>query len=283
MRNLTEPKPERLTTLELCRKKRRGEKLACLTAYDYPTAKILDQAGVDLILVGDSAANVWHGMETTLPIGMEEMLFHTRAVAAAAVRALVVADMPFLSYQVSLESAIENAGRLLKAGAQAVKLEGAGPILPTVQRLVRLGIPVMGHLGLTPQSVHQLGGYRLQARGPAEQDKLAADARDLEAAGCFSIVLEKVPVEAAVRVTKELAIPVIGIGAGPACDGQILVLQDMLGLSDSPPLKFVRQYARLRPEIEAAVAQYCDDVRHGRFPDEEHTFHTPAPKAGLKP
>ncbi len=270
-----EQKPERLTTVELVRKKRRGEKLACLTAYDYPTARILDQAGVDLILVGDSAANVWHGMETTLPIGMEEMLFHTRAVASAVARALVVADMPFLSYQVSLESAVDNAGRLLKVGAQAVKLEGAGPVLPAVQRLVTLGIPVMGHLGLTPQSVHQLGGYRLQARRLEEQDRLVADAKELQAAGCFSIVVEKVPAEAAARVTKELAIPVIGIGAGPECDGQILVLQDMLGLSDSPPLKFVRQYARLGPEIESAVARYCDDVRCGRFPDEEHTFHTP--------
>ncbi|MBM3322510.1 3-methyl-2-oxobutanoate hydroxymethyltransferase [candidate division WOR-3 bacterium] len=269
---------ERLTTVHLIRRKRQGERIVCLTAYDYPSGLILDRAGVDLILVGDSAANVCYGMETTLAIGMDEMLCHTRAVAAGVTRALVVADMPFLSYQVSLETAVENAGRFLKAGAQAVKLEGAGPIIAVVERLVALGIPVMGHLGLTPQSVHKLGGYRLQARALKEQDKLVADAKELEAAGCFSVVLEKVPVEAAARVTKELSIPVIGIGAGVQCDGQILVLQDMLGLPEPSSLRFVKQYAQLGQEMLAAVSRYCDDVRNGRFPDEEHTFHTPPPK-----
>ena len=206
--------PEKLTTLRLMRKKRRGEKIACLTAYDYPSALLLDAAGVDLILVGDSAANVIYGHDNTLRIGMDEMLFHTRAVAAGVKRALVVADMPFLSFQVSIEHAVANAGRFLQAGAEAVKLEGAGPILPVIERLVELGIPVMGHLGLTPQSVHKLGGYRLQARRPDERERLLADARALEQAGCFAVVLEKVPAEVAEQVTGALSIPTIGIGAG---------------------------------------------------------------------
>jgi len=265
--------PDKLTTVRIVRKKSRGEKVVCLTAYDYPTGLILDAAGVDLVLVGDSAANVVYGMETTLGIGMEEMLYHTRAVAAGVKRALVVADMPFLSYQVSVETAVANAGRLLQAGAEAVKLEGAGPMVPTIRRLVELGIPVMGHLGLTPQAVHKLGGYRLQARKPAEREKLLADARELEAAGCFAVVLEKIPAEAAELVTRELAIPTIGIGAGRLCDGQVLVLHDMLGLSGGPPLKFVKQYARIGDEIRAAVSRYCDEVRAGEFPSEEHSFH----------
>ncbi len=266
---------DRLTTVSIVRKKRRGEKVVCLTAYDYPSALILDRAGVDLVLVGDSAANVFYGMETTLAIGMDEMLYHTRAVAAAVKRALVVADMPFLSYQVSVEAAVENAGRLLKAGAQAVKVEGAGPVVPVVRRMVELGMPVMSHLGLTPQAVHKLGGYRLQARTAEDQDKLLQDARELQAAGCFAIVLEKVPAEVAARAADELAIPVIGIGAGAHCDGQVLVLHDMLGLPEPSPLKFVKQYAQLGQEMLAAVSRYCEDVRSGRFPAEEHTFHTP--------
>lgn len=268
------PGPDRVSVRTLARMKRERQRIVCLTAYDFPTAKIVDRAGVDLILVGDSAANVVYGAETTLEIGMEEMLFHTRAVAAGVERALVVADMPFLSYQVSAEQAVANAGRLLKAGAEAVKLEGAGPIAETTRRLVELGIPVMGHLGLTPQSVHKFGGYRLQARRAEEQERLESDARQLEAAGCFAIVLEKVPAEVAGRVRAGLTIPVIGIGAGPDCDGQVLVLHDMLGIGDGPQLKFVRRYAELGAEIGRAVGEYAADVRAGRFPAEEHTFHS---------
>lgn len=266
--------PDRVSVRTLARMKRERQRIVCLTAYDFPTARIVDRAGVDLILVGDSAANVVYGAETTLEIGMEEMLFHTRAVAAGVERALVVADMPFLSYQVSAEQAVANAGRFLKAGAEAVKLEGAGPIAETTRRLVELGIPVMGHLGLTPQSVHKFGGYRLQARRAEEQERLESDARQLEAAGCFAIVLEKVPAEVASRVRAGLTIPVIGIGAGPDCDGQVLVLHDMLGIGDGPQLKFVRRYAELGAEIGRAVGEYAADVRAGRFPAEEHTFHS---------
>lgn len=268
--------PGKWTTRRIVRKKAKGERIVCLTAYDYPSALLLDRAGVDLILVGDSAANVVYGDRNTLRIGMDEMAYHTRAVAAAVVQALVVADMPFLSYQVSDAEAVANAGRLLQAGAEAVKVEGAGPVLGTIRRLVELGIPVMGHVGLTPQSVHQLGGFRLQARSEVEQEKLCADAAALEEAGCFSIVVEKVPAEAARRVTAAVRIPTIGIGAGPDCDGQILVLHDMLGLPAPSPLKFVKGYADIGAEIGRAVASYCDDVRAGRFPAEEHTFHTDA-------
>ena len=265
--------PDKLTTVRVVRKKAKGERIVCLTAYDYPSALILDSTGVDVILVGDSAANVIYGMATTLTIGMDEMVYHTRAVAAGVKRALVVADMPFLSYQVSIERAVANAGRFLKAGAEAVKVEGAGPILPAIRRLVDLGIPVMGHLGLTPQSVHKLGGYRLQARKAEDQERLLADAGALADAGCFSVVLEKIPAEVAERVTEALAIPTIGIGAGPGCDGQVLVLHDMLGMFDAPPLKFVKQYAGLAAEIRKAVTAYSEEVRSGRFPDEERSFH----------
>jgi 3-methyl-2-oxobutanoate hydroxymethyltransferase len=264
---------DKMTTRRIVRKKAKAERIVCLTAYDFPSARILDEAGVDLILVGDSAANVVYGMATTLTIGMEEMVYHTRAVAAGVRRALVVADMPFLSYQVSVEEAVANAGRLLKAGAEGVKVEGAGPVLDVARRLVALGIPVMGHLGLTPQSVHKLGGYRLQARKAEEQDRLEADALALQDAGCFSIVLEKIPAEAARKVTGQLSIPTIGIGAGPDTDGQVLVLHDLLGMFESPVLKFVKQYAKLAGQMRAAVAAYADDVRTGRFPSEEHTFH----------
>ncbi|NPV13741.1 3-methyl-2-oxobutanoate hydroxymethyltransferase [candidate division WOR-3 bacterium] len=265
---------DKITTLRVIRKKARGEKIVCLTAYDYPFARILDDAGVDIILVGDSVANVVYGMKTTLGIGMDEMVYHTRAVVSGVKRALVVSDMPFLSYQVSVEQAIENAGRLLKAGAEAVKLEGSGPVLETVRRLGDYGIPVMGHLGLTPQSVHKLGGYRLQARRAEEQEKLLADAQALEAAGCFALILEKVPAEAAAKVTKALKIPVIGIGAGPDCDGQILVLQDMLGMFEAEPFKFVKRYAELARLTKQAVQAYIEEVRQGKFPGPEHTFYT---------
>lgn len=261
----------KITVTTLRAMKQSGEKIAALTAYDYPTARILDEAGIELILIGDSAANVIYGWVTTLPIGMEEMIYHTRAVAAGARQALLVADMPFLSYQVSVAEAVANAGRLMKAGAEAVKLEGGAPVVPTVRRLVDIGIPVMGHLGLTPQSVFQLGGYKVQACTEPAQAQLLQDARELETAGCFAIVLEKIPAALAQQVTQTLSIPTIGIGAGPDCDGQILVLHDILGLSDQQ-FRFVKRYAEVGKTIRGAVAQYRQEVKGGRFPGPEHSY-----------
>lgn len=252
--------------------KREQRRIVCLTAYDYPTARILDDCGVDIILVGDSAANVIAGEKTTLPIGMPEMLYHVRCVARAVKNALVVADMPFLSYQVSLSQAVENAGQFLKAGAASVKLEGGRSVTETVKRLVSIGIPVMGHLGLTPQSVHQLGGYGVQGRDERQAEQTLKDARDLETCGCFALVLEKIPRSLAERVTKALNIPTIGIGAGPGCDGQVLVLHDLLGLFEDFTPKFVKRYAELGNAMRDAVARFSDDVRKGRYPDDEHSF-----------
>lgn len=261
----------RVTIDVLIKIKEKKEKIVALTAYDYLTAKILDEIGVDLILVGDSAANVIFGYETTLPIELSAMLMFTSAVARGVKRALIVGDMPFLSYQVSKEEALRNAGLFLKAGAQAVKLEGGEPVLPIVEHLIKFGIPVMGHLGLTPQFVHQLGGYKLQARTKEEQEKLLKDALLLEEVGCFAIVLEKIPMEVAKMVTERLKIPTIGIGAGPYCDGQILVLQDMLGLNEKK-FKFVKRYADLANIIKKAVKEYLEEVKAGKFPNEEHSF-----------
>jgi 3-methyl-2-oxobutanoate hydroxymethyltransferase len=261
----------KITTVLLREMKARHETIAALTAYDYPTAAILDAAGIELILVGDSAANVVYGHTTTLRIGMPEMLFHTRAVAAAVKSALVVADMPFLSYQVSPAAAVANAGAFLKAGAEAVKVEGGEPMLKTIERIVKLGIPVMGHLGLTPQSVHQLGGYRLQATGAEGHERLLADARGLEAAGCFAIVLEKVPAGIARETSASLKIPTIGIGAGPGCDGQILVLHDILGIFERR-FRFARRYAELGGLIADAAKAYRADVRAHRFPGPDNTY-----------
>lgn len=261
----------KLTIPALFKMKQEGKKIVCLTAYDYLTAQIFDQAGIDLILVGDSAANVIYGHSTTLPIGMPEMLSHTQAVSKATKRALVVADMPFMSYQPSIDVAIKNAGDFLKAGAQAVKLEGGREILEIADRLIKYGIPVMGHLGLTPQSVHRFGGYKLQATNQSAQKQLLQDALQLQYIGCFAIVLEKIPAQFAKKVTKTLKIPTIGIGAGPYCDGQILVWQDMLGLSEIK-LKFVKQYAALRDIISQAVKNYQKEVQSGKFPTLEHSF-----------
>jgi 3-methyl-2-oxobutanoate hydroxymethyltransferase len=261
----------KVTTVLLREMKARHEPVAALTAYDYPTAAILDAAGIELILVGDSAANVVYGHATTLRIGMPEMLYHTRAVVAAVKNALVVADMPFLSYQVSKEEAVANAGAFLKAGAEAVKIEGGEPVLATIEHLVRLGIPVMGHLGLTPQSVHQLGGYRLQATGAEGHQRLLDDARRLEAAGCFAIVIEKVPEGIAREVSRALSIPTIGIGAGSGCDGQILVLHDILGIFERK-FRFARRYAELGEAIRSAVTAYRVDVKEHKFPGPENTY-----------
>lgn len=256
---------------DLIKMKKSGKKIACLTAYDYLTTQIFDQTGIDLILVGDSAANVIYGHATTLPINMLEMLSHTRAVSNAVKRAFVVADMPFMSYQPSVAVAIKNAGDFLKAGAQAIKLEGGAAVLDIIEKLIKFGIPVMGHLGLTPQSVHKFGGYKLQAKTDAAQQQLLRDAQQLENIGCFSVVLEKIPSQLARIVTDSIKIPTIGIGAGPSCDGQILVWQDMLGLSEIK-LKFVKQYADLRKIIARGVKQYKKEVEQGTFPQKKHSF-----------
>jgi len=252
--------------------KGRSEKIACLTAYDYPTARILDEAGIEIVLIGDSAANVFAGERTTLPITMEEMLYHTRIVARAVKNALVIADMPFLSFQVSAGETVLNAGRFLKAGAAGVKVEGCRPIAESIRKLVDLGIPVMGHLGLTPQSVHQLGGYKLQGKDEKAAAQMVEDARFLEQSGCFAIVLEKIPAVLGRSITRAVSVPTIGIGAGPDCDGQILVLHDLLGLFEDFTPKFVKKYAELGRTIRTAVGQYRTEVKNGIFPGPEHTF-----------
>lgn len=251
-------------------KKVAGEKIVMLTAYDFTTARLIDEEGVDAILVGDSLSNVFQGNETTLPVTMEEMIYHTRVVAKAVRRAMVIADMPFMSYQVSEEEAVRNAGRFLKeAGASAVKLEGGKEISALVKKMTSIGIPTMGHIGLTPQSVHQLGGYRITGKASSEAKKLIEDAKALEAAGAFSIVLEMMPMELAKSVTAAVSITTIGIGAGPECDGQVLVVNDMLGLTENR-YKFVKAYASIAKDIRKAVASYASEVRKGKFPGKEH-------------
>jgi len=252
--------------------KKRGEKIVVLTAYDYTSARILDAAGVDVLLVGDSAAGVIFGYDSTLPVGMDEMLVLTAAVARGAKRALVVADMPFMSFQVSAEQALENAGRFVKeARAEAVKLEGGARSLPAIERIVAAGIPVMGHLGLTPQSVLQMGGYRIQGRKEAAAQRLKEDALALEGAGVFAIVLEGIPWTLGREISESLVIPSIGIGAGECTDGQVLVLHDMLGLSDAD-LTFVKRYESFAERLDQAVRAYAREVRSGSFPAAEHRF-----------
>jgi 3-methyl-2-oxobutanoate hydroxymethyltransferase len=249
--------------------KTQGKRFAMLTAYDFPTARILDEAGIPVLLVGDSLASNVLGYEDTLPVTMEEMLHHTRAVTRGAREALVVGDMPFLSYQVSVEEGVRNAGRFLKeAGAHAVKLEG--PQVELTHRLVDLGIPVMAHVGLTPQSVHGMGGYRVQGRGEAGT-RVLDEALALEKAGAFAVVLEAMPAELGAEITRSLQVPTIGIGAGPHCDAQVLVLTDLLGMSERPP-KLAKAYADLRGAIARAARAFAEDVGAGRFPDEEHSY-----------
>jgi len=263
-----------MTVPELVAKKARGERVVMVTAYDYPSALYADQAGVDAILVGDTLGMVTLGYPTTLPVTMEEMLHHVRAVARTQPRALVIGDMPFLSYQVSGDEAVRNAGRLLKeGGAQAVKLEGGAPVVATVERLVAAGMPVMGHLGLMPQSVHAHGGFRVQAKEPAAARRLLEEARMLESAGAFALVLELVPDEVSAAVSRALRIPAIGIGAGPRCDGQIQVLHDLLGLFDWFVPRHTRRYADLGSAAREALARYVEEVRGGLFPAEENTVH----------
>ena len=259
-----------VTIRDLQKWKAEGTRFAMLTAYDFPTAKIFDEAGIPVLLVGDSVANNVLGYENTLPVTMEEMLHHTRAVTRGARNALVVGDMPFLSYQVSVEEGVRNAGRFLKeAGAGAVKIEGAQ--IELVQKLVELGIPVMAHVGLTPQSVHAMGGYRVQGRGEEAAGRVTEQALALEKAGAFAIVLEAMPSELGAELTKTLQIPTIGIGAGPGTDAQVLVSPDLLGMSQRVP-SFARAYADLRGEIAKAATAFAEDVRAGRFPDEEHSY-----------
>jgi len=262
-----------VTTHELLAMKERGERIVVLTCYDALFARLLDASGVDVLLVGDSVNQVLAGAETTLSATLEQMIYHTKIVRRGAVRALVVCDMPFLTYQVTPQEAIRNCGRVMQETAcHAVKLEGGAPMAETVRALVDIGIPVMGHLGLTPQSVHALGGYRVQGRDEKTAERLKADAKALEEAGAFAIVLELVPAPLASQITKSLSIPTIGIGAGPACDGQVLVLPDMLGLNDRFTAKFVKRYAALAEDVREAVKLYTAEVREGRYPGPEHSF-----------
>ncbi|HEX4574899.1 MAG TPA: 3-methyl-2-oxobutanoate hydroxymethyltransferase [Gemmatimonadales bacterium] len=262
-----------LTVRTLLEMKQRGERIVMLTCYDALFARLLEAAGVDVLLVGDSVNEVLAGAETTLSATLEQMLYHTKSVRRGSARALVVCDLPFLTYQVSREEAIKNAGRVLQeTGCHAVKLEGGQPMADTVRALVDIGIPVMGHLGLTPQSVHALGGHRVQGRDDATAERLKADARALEAAGAFAIVLELVPAPLASQITKALTIPTIGIGAGPACDGQVLVLHDLLGLNDRFSAKFVKRYAAMAEDVREAVRLYAAEVREGRYPGPEHSL-----------
>ena len=264
---------EKITVATLRAKKIAGERLVMITGTDFSLARIADEAGVDVLLVGDSLATVALGYESTLPVTVDEMLVFTRAVGRGARRALVVADMPFLSYQVSAEEARRNAGRFLKeGGAAAVKLEGGAEVAATAASIVAMGVPVMGHVGLTPQSVHAMGGYRVQGRDDERAREILDGARALEDAGVFAIVLEGIPRALAARVTAALGVPTIGIGAGPECDGQVLLIHDLLGLWGGHRPKFVKRYAACGDEAGRAVRQFCAEVRGGLFPDEEHSY-----------
>ena len=264
---------KKVTTLSFRLKKVRGETLTMLTAYDYGTALAVDQEGIDSILVGDSLAMVMLGYENTLPVTMDDMIHHCKAVARGAKFALLIGDMPFMSYQASVEEAVRNAGRFLKEGGmEAVKLEGGRERVEAIRAIVGSGIPVQGHLGLTPQSVHQLGGFRAQAKETAAAIRLIEDAKLLEQAGCFSLVLESIPARLGRLVTERVEIPTIGIGAGPDCDGQVLVTHDILGLLDRSAPRFAKRYVDLSGEMTRAVAAYKEDVEKGRFPLEEHSF-----------
>lgn len=259
----------KVTTSSLMKMKQEGQKITALTAYDYPFASIVDKAGMDIILVGDSLGMVVQGKENTLPVTMDECIYHTAMVSRACERAMVIGDMPFMSYQVSLEKAVENAGRFLKeAGAGAVKLEGGADVCPVIEALSKSGIPVQAHIGLTPQSVHQMGGFKVQR----DEDRLLQDAKNVQAAGAFSVVLEGIPSAISAKITKELAIPTIGIGAGVECDGQILVLHDMIGINDRFLPKFVKKYADLAAETRKGVGQYIQEVRDKAFPSKDYEY-----------
>jgi 3-methyl-2-oxobutanoate hydroxymethyltransferase len=251
-----------------------GEKIAVLTCYDYPTARIMDSCGIDMILVGDSAGVFFSGYENTLPVTMEEMLYHTKAVARANPKAVVVSDMPFMSYQTDIKDARLNAGRFIKeGGAAAVKIEGGINIAPVIKALVDIDIPVVAHIGLTPQSFHRMGGYKVQGKKSEQAEKLLEDARAVEDAGAFAVVLEGIPKSLAQKITSSLVIPTIGIGAGPHCDGQVLVIHDILGLCEKYSPKFVKKYADGKRLVSDAVTAYLNEVKQGTFPTDEHSFN----------
>lgn len=267
------PAAPKITTSRLVEMKQKGHRITALTAYDAPTARLLNEAGIDVLLVGDSVGNVKLGYDNTLPVTVEEILHHVRAVRRGNTHALLVADMPYLSYELDVREAARNAGRLIKeGGAEAVKVEGGLEVAPVIKELLRVNVPVMGHLGLTPQAVHRLGGYKVQGRRPQEAERMLTDARILEGAGVFAIVLECVPADLAREITRKVGVPTIGIGAGLDCDGQILVVDDLLGLSAAPAPKFVKRYADLRTATLQAVRAYADDVRGERFPGPEHAY-----------
>lgn len=261
------------TVLDFQRMKAEGEKIAVLTSYDFPMTGIMDSCGVDMILVGDSVGVVVAGHDNTLPVTMEDMIYHTRAVMRARPKAFVVADLPFLSYQTDLKSARLNAGLLVKdGGAAAVKIEGGANVADTIAAIADMDVPVVGHIGLTPQSLHRMGGFKVQGKGEEQAEKLVADALAVERAGAFAVVLEGIPMMLAKRITAELSIPTIGIGAGPYCDGQVLVIHDILGLCSKYSPKFVKRYAELAPIIAEACTNYIADVKTGAFPEERHSF-----------
>ena len=269
---LKSAREHRVTAPSLARRKSRGEPIAMLTAYDFTFARIFDAAGIDVLLIGDSLGNVVQGHDTTLPVTLDETIYHTRLVARAAQRALVVADMPFGTFQISPEEALRNAVRCVKeGGAHAVKLEGGMAMAATIARIVAAEIPVMGHVGLTPQAVHRMGGHRVQGRSEDGAQRVLEDARAVQEAGAFAVVLEGMPAELAREVTRELAIPTIGIGAGVDCDGQVLVMHDMLGLSDWTP-SFVKNYAAVGVTVAQAARRFAEEVRERKFPDPEHSY-----------
>ncbi len=266
-------KRRKVTTERLRQMKQAGEPIAALTAYDYLMAQLLDAAGLDVVLVGDSAGMVVQGLDTTLSVTLDQMLYHSAVVARGVQRALVVADLPFMSYQVNSDEALRNAGRMVKeTTVEAVKLEGGNKICPTIRRIVDVGIPVMGHLGLTPQSIHKFGTYQVRARSPEEADEVRRDALALQEAGAFAIVLEKVPASLAEEVSRSVDIPVVGIGAGPGCDGQILVTHDMLGIYTRFKPRFVRRYAELAKDMRGAFERYVGDVKAGEFPTTDESY-----------
>ncbi|MDP2210026.1 MAG: 3-methyl-2-oxobutanoate hydroxymethyltransferase [Bacteroidota bacterium] len=266
-------KIKRITTKVIIEMKARREKITALTAYDYIIASMLDESGIEVILVGDSLGNVFQGQETTLPVTVDEIIYHTKAVRKGVKHSLLVVDMPFLSYQISIEDAVRNCGRVLKeTGAEAVKIEGGKPMIETIRRLVDIGIPVMGHIGLTPQSIHKFGSYDVRGREKGEAENILRDAKALEKAGVFSIVLEKIPSSLAKKITKSVSIPTIGIGAGPHCDGQILVVYDMLGMFEDFQPRFARKYAELTKTIKSSFKNYVKDIKAGNFPNKEESF-----------
>jgi 3-methyl-2-oxobutanoate hydroxymethyltransferase len=272
--------PQKVTVPEILKRKRDGKKISMLTAYDYPFARILDEVGIDVLLVGDTLGMVVQGLDTTLPVTVDEIIYHLRMVTRARTRALVVADLPFLSYQISTEDALRNAGRIVKeGGAEAVKLEGGVNVAETIAAIAAVDIPVMGHVGLTPQSVHRMGGHKVQGKkhghAPGGRERLLEDAAAVEEAGAFALVLEGIPLDLAAEITERASIPTIGIGAGAHCDGQVLVLHDLLGLFDKFAPKFSKRYVDLKEIVSGAVREYVAEVQSGAFPTDAHSFHSP--------